>query len=137
MIWDAKNEHMKDELVTFEERTCPTVPENIMQERLDSHRKGSESDVHRFVHGIVFDQAEDSKEPAKDEAPKLVNLGGAQQELVNPGGVHPESVTSGGAHQLMVKSEKRMWIIFMTSLTPPVNEMPSSKTTQQGRSGNP
>ena len=58
VIWDAKNEQMKDELVTFEERTCPTVPENIMQERLDSHRKGSESDFHRFVHGIVFDMAE-------------------------------------------------------------------------------
>ena len=46
---------MKDELVTFEERSCPRVPGDMLQEKIGNCRNGSESDLHHFVHGIVTD----------------------------------------------------------------------------------
>ena len=37
VIWDAKNEQMKDELITFEERTCPLKPKDQLQEKSDEY----------------------------------------------------------------------------------------------------
>ena len=46
VIWDAPKEQMKDELITFEERSCPRLPGDMLQEKIDTYRKGSEGVLH-------------------------------------------------------------------------------------------
>ena len=73
VIWDARNEQMKDELITFEERTCPRIPGDPLQEKIDDYKRGNEGDFHQFVHGIVFDLAEDPNKPSGNSLSEVVN----------------------------------------------------------------
>ena len=43
----------------FEERSCPRLPGGMLQEKIDTYRKGNEGDLHYFVHGIVTDSVDD------------------------------------------------------------------------------
>ena len=63
---------MKGELVTFEERSCPRIPGDMLQEKIDSFRKDNESDLHHFVHGIVTEPADDSNKPNGSDDPVVV-----------------------------------------------------------------
>ena len=74
MIWDVQNEQMKDELVTFEERSCPRIPGDMSQYKIDNYRKGSERDLHYFVHGIVTDSVDDSHKQNERNGPSVVEV---------------------------------------------------------------
>ena len=63
---------MKDELITFEERSCQRIPGDMLQEKIDNYRKGSESDLHYFVHGIVTDSVGDPPKKNGSAAPEDV-----------------------------------------------------------------
>ena len=75
MIWDVRNEQMKGELVTFEERSCPRIPGHMLQEKIDSYRKDNECDLHYFVHGIVTDSVDDLHKQNGSVDPEDVPIG--------------------------------------------------------------
>ena len=60
LIWDAGPERMKNELVTFEERTCPKVPGDMLQDNINKLSTGLEKDLQQFVHGIIAELPHDA-----------------------------------------------------------------------------
>ena len=75
---------MKGELVTFEERSCPRIPGDMLQEKIESLRKDTESDLHYGVHGIVTEPAHGSSKPNGSDDP-VVAMPRKIIEYVNDG----------------------------------------------------
>ena len=95
VIWDGRNEQMKGELVTFEERTCPRIPGDMLQEKIDNLRKGTEEELQYFVHGIVTERTMDpnkTQDGGNDETPALQEVDEPETKDCDPDEQKTESM---------------------------------------------
>ena len=53
VIWDGGPEQMRNELATFEERTCSGVPGNVLQDKIEKLTPDGEKGFSQFAHGII------------------------------------------------------------------------------------
>ena len=63
VIWGDRDEKMKNELATLEERTCPGILGDALQEKLDALMLDGERGLSQFVHGIIAELPPDTEHP--------------------------------------------------------------------------